>query len=183
MSARMLKRWGVLMLAAAAMAAPPQAALAQFRWPWEAAPPPPPPPMPVQPVQPTQPARPRSVAPKPAAPKPSEPAKQVEQPEPPPPPYEPQLLRLSEIMGALAFLRPLCGSKDEDEWRGRMTRLIDAEASTQPRKERLAGSYNRGYREYAQIYRVCTPSAQLIITRFLDEGGKLARELSSRYGG
>ena len=180
MSTPRLSQWVVLALAAVVIAASPQAAQAQFRWPWEAAPPPPPPPAAVQPVQP---ARPRPVAPKPAAPKPGEPAKQVEQPEPPPPPYEPQLLRLSEIMGALAFLRPLCGSKDEDEWRGRMTRLIDAEASTQPRKERLAGSYNRGYREYAQTYRVCTPSAQLIITRFLDEGSKLARELSSRYGG
>src|SRR4051794_24327109 len=142
MSARRLTRWVILALTSAALAATPHAAQAQFRWPWEAAPPPPPVPAPVQP---SQPARPRPVAPKPAAPKPGDAAKpgqQVEQPEPPPPPYEPQLLRLSEIMGALAFLRPLCGSKDEDEWRGRMTRLIDAEASTQPRKERLAGSYN-----------------------------------------
>ena len=30
--------------------------------------------------------------------------------EPPPPPYEPQLLRLSEIMGSLAYLRGLCGA-------------------------------------------------------------------------
>ncbi len=184
MSARGLTRWAILALTSAALAllrtqrrpssAGPGRSARRLRRPR---------PQPGQPVQPSQPARPRPAPPKPAAPKPGEAAKQVEQPEPPPPPYEPQLLRLSEIMGALAFLRPLCGSKDEDEWRGRMTRLIDAEASTQPRKERLAGAYNRGYREYAQTYRVCTPSAQLIITRFLDEGGKLARELSSRYGG
>jgi uncharacterized protein (TIGR02301 family) len=139
-------------------------------------------------MQPPQLVRPSPAPPRPATPKPpaasaAKPAAPAEQPEPPPPPYEPQLLRLSELLGALAFLRPLCGGKDEDEWRGRMTRLIEAEASTQPRKDRLAGSYNRGYREYAQTYRTCTPAAQLIITRYLEEGGKLARELSSRYGG
>ena len=33
----------------------------------------------------------------------------------PPPPYEPQLLRLSEILGALSYLRDLCGAGG---WRG-----------------------------------------------------------------
>ncbi|MCP8939059.1 TIGR02301 family protein [Alsobacter sp. SYSU M60028] len=162
-----------------ALAASPWPAQAQFRWPWES--PPPPPPLPAPPVQPP---RPRPAAPKPA-PKPAEgkAGQQADQPEPPPPPYEPQLMRLSEIMGALAFLRPLCGGKDEEEWRGRMTSLIAAEAATQARRERLAGSYNRGYRNYAQTYRTCTPAAQTIISRYLDEGGRLARELSSRYGG
>ena len=99
------------------------------------------------------------------------------------PPYERQLLRLSEILGALAFLRDLCGANDSAEWRRRMTALIDAEGLTEARKERLAGAFNRGFRGYEQTYRSCTPNAQLIITRYLDEGQKIVREVSSRYGG
>jgi uncharacterized protein (TIGR02301 family) len=102
--------------------------------------------------------------------------------DPPPPPYEPQLLRLAEVMGALAYLRDLCGSADGDKWRARMTSLLNAEATTDLRKERLAGAYNRGFRGYETIYRKCTPNAELVISRYLDEGGRLARDLASRFG-
>ena len=104
-------------------------------------------------------------------------------PEPPPPPYEPQLLRLSEIMGALSWLREICGDKDGDQWRARIRALMEAEARTEPRRERLAGAYNRGFRSYETLYRSCTPNAQTIIERFLEEGGKLANDVTNRFGG
>jgi uncharacterized protein (TIGR02301 family) len=127
----------------------------------------------------TQPAKPGDA-------KPAEAAKPGEAPaeaETAPPPYEPQLLRLSEIMGALAFLRPLCGAADGPDWRKRMSGLIDAEANSPTRRDRLAGAFNKGYRGFALVYRSCTPSAQLAISRYLDEGGKLTRELTTRFGG
>src|SRR5688572_30750263 len=65
--------------------------------------------------------------------------------EPPPPPYEKELLRLSEIVGSLAFLRSLCAGADAAEWPKRMQALLDAEGTTPARRERLAGAYNRGY--------------------------------------
>jgi len=60
-------------------------------------------------------------------------------PEAPPPPYEPQILRLAEILGALAYLDDLCGSKSD--WRVRMQQFLEAEAKTPERKERFAGSF------------------------------------------
>jgi uncharacterized protein (TIGR02301 family) len=110
----------------------------------------------------------------PAAPAPAEPA---------PPPYEPQLLRLSEIMGALAYLRDICGAHDADAFRAKMTALLSAEATTDVRKERLAGAYNHGFQGYALTYRACTPGAQTVIARFLDEAAKIAKDLAGRYGG
>ena len=104
-------------------------------------------------------------------------------PEPPPPPYEPQLMRLAEIMGTLAFLRDLCGDGDGADWHLKMKALLDAEAKTDARRERLAGAYNRGFRGYEVTYRSCTPAAQTIITRFLEEGGRIARDIASRYSG
>lgn len=168
----------------------PLPAAAQFYWPWQTRPAPPPPPPPPQQPAPRatpRPSVPRPQVTRPATPKPEEkkPAEKAETPppEPPPPPYEPQLLRLSEILGALSFLRPLCGNDDGATFLDRMTSLLDAEAQTQGRRERLAGAYNKGFREYQQVYRRCTPAAQLIITRYADEGGKLTRELTSRFGG
>ncbi|MCL2453171.1 MAG: TIGR02301 family protein [Alphaproteobacteria bacterium] len=116
---------------------------------------------------------------KPAEVKPAAPAAEVEVPAP----YDPELLRLAEILGALTYLDRLCGQQNPSgEWRGRMQALMEAEARTKARKERLAGSYNRGFRDYERTYHLCTPNAEVVISRFLVEGGKLAQALVSRYG-
>lgn len=99
------------------------------------------------------------------------------------PPYEPELERLANLMGTLAYLRDLCSKGDGSEWRSRMSALLDAEGRTQNRRERLAGAYNRGFRDYEVNYRSCTPSARLVIARSIEEGNRLTRELSSRFGG
>jgi uncharacterized protein (TIGR02301 family) len=106
-------------------------------------------------------------------------------PGPAPPPetkaYDPQLMRLAEILGALSYLRNLCGQNDADVWRGRMEALLDAEGSPAVRKEKLAGAYNRGVEGYRFAYRTCTPNARLVIQRFLDEGQRIAKEVENRY--
>ncbi len=100
----------------------------------------------------------------------------------PPAPYEPQLLRLAEILGSLAFLRDLCGAGDGDKWRAQMAALLAAEGSVEGRKERLAGAFNRGFRGFEQSYRSCTPNAELVISRYIEEGERIARDVASRYG-
>ena len=93
------------------------------------------------------------------------------------------MLRLAEILGALSYLRDICSAHDGDAWRGKMSALLDAEAKTQTRRERLAGAFNRGFRGYEVTYRTCTPNADTAITRYIDEGGKIARDINYRYGG
>ena len=105
------------------------------------------------------------------------------QPQEAPVPYEPALLRLSEIMGALAYLRDLCGVRDGEDWRSRMAGLIEAEGTTEARRERLAGAFNRGFRGYQTTYRACTGNARQVISRYIDEGSRIARDVTSRYGG
>jgi uncharacterized protein (TIGR02301 family) len=134
---------------------------------------------------------PSAALPKPGAPRspkpgeaPASPSATPEQSavEGPPPPYEPQLLRLSEILGALSYLRDICEARDGEAWRAKMSALLDAEAKTQTRRERLAGAFNRGFRGYEVIYRTCTPNAETVITRYLSEGGQIARDINYRYG-
>lgn len=99
----------------------------------------------------------------------------------PPPAYEPELLRLAEVIGALAFLRDLCAATDAQEWPARMQLLIDAEGEA--RAERLAGAYNRGYRAFALTYRICTPAAERAIAGYVAEGDRLSRSVAGRFGG
>lgn len=88
--------------------------------------------------------------------------------------YDDKLLRLSEILGAVHYLRELCGADEGQLWRDRMRDLIDAEGSSALRRARLTRSFNKGYQGYSRTYRTCTPSAQTAINRFLVEATQLA---------
>ena len=90
-------------------------------------------------------------------------------------PYDDKLYRLSEILGAVHYLRELCGSNDGQTWRERMKELLEAEGTTAVRRATLSRRFNRGYRGYSRTYRSCTSSAQTTIERFIKE----AIEISS----
>jgi uncharacterized protein (TIGR02301 family) len=92
-------------------------------------------------------------------------------------PYDERLTRLSEILGAVHYLRELCGSNDGQLWRDRMQELVAAEGSSALRKAKLTRSFNNGYRSYSRTYSACTGSAQSAITRFLAEGADIADAL------
>ncbi len=99
-----------------------------------------------------------------------------------PAPYEPQMARLAEVLGGLAFLRDLCPPGDGDDWRDKMTALLNADTPTGPRRERLVAGFNRSFRGYELTYRACTPNAEVAITRYLDEAERLTRDMTYRYG-
>lgn len=93
-------------------------------------------------------------------------------------PYDDKLLRLSEILGAIHYLRELCGANEGQFWRERMQDLITAEGSSALRKAKLTRGFNQGYRSYSRTYSSCTPSAQTAVARFLTEGTEIADGLT-----
>jgi uncharacterized protein (TIGR02301 family) len=93
-------------------------------------------------------------------------------------PYDDKLIRLSEILGAVHYLRELCGANDGQKWRDQMRELMDTEGSSALRRARLTRSFNNGYRSYSRTYNVCSQSAQTAITRFLAEGAEIAESLA-----
>jgi uncharacterized protein (TIGR02301 family) len=119
---------------------------------------------------------------RPAAPKPPE---QTSAPEAAvqdkPAPYDHDLQRLSEILGALHFLRGICNSGEGQKWRSEAQTLIDAEAPSGNRHDLMVASFNRGYAGFAQSYRTCTPAADVVIRRYMEEGAKIARDITARY--
>jgi uncharacterized protein (TIGR02301 family) len=96
-------------------------------------------------------------------------------------PFDASLQRLAEILGALHYLRGICGANEGPKWRNEMQALMDAEAPGGDRRARMTAAFNRGYRGYQQTYRTCTPAADLVIRRYLEEGSKIAREMTARY--
>jgi uncharacterized protein (TIGR02301 family) len=96
-------------------------------------------------------------------------------------PFDGSLQRLAEILGALHYLRNICGANEGQKWRNEMQSIVDAEAPSGERRLRMIASFNRGYRGYQQSYRTCTPAAELVVRRYLEEGSKIAREMTARY--
>ncbi len=100
-----------------------------------------------------------------------------------PAPYDTQLIRLSEVIGAVQYLRNLCSGSSEPEWRRQMEKLLETETAGEPkRRERMVAAYNRGYRSFASVYTTCTPSAVTAAERYRAEGATLATEIATRYG-
>ncbi len=92
-------------------------------------------------------------------------------------PYDDRLTRLSEILGAIHYLRELCGANEGQVWRERMRELLDAEGSNALRRARLTRSFNQGYYSYSKTHRVCTSTAQTALSRFMSEGVQIAEGL------
>mgnify|MGYP001078205801 FL=1 len=93
-------------------------------------------------------------------------------------PYDQKLMRLAEILGAVHYLRELCGANEGQTWRNRMQELIEGEGNASLRRAQLTSRFNNGYRSYSRTYQTCTPSAQTAVTRFLAEGAEIANELA-----
>lgn len=96
------------------------------------------------------------------------------------PPYEPQMERLSEIMGSLYFLNPLCRPGGSD-WRQQMSDLISLDQPDEDRQQRLFGAFNAGFTAYSRLYRTCTPSAEEALDRLLVEAEATARDIHARF--
>ncbi len=92
-------------------------------------------------------------------------------------PYDDKLSQLAEILGAVHYLRELCGANDGQLWRDRMRELIESEGGTALRRAKLTRSFNNGYRSYSRTYQSCSPTAQTAINRFLESGSVIADQL------
>ena len=92
-------------------------------------------------------------------------------------PYDQKLMRLAEILGAMHYLRELCGAKDGQKWRSAMSGLVRSEGTSALRKAMIARRFNRGYRGYNRTYRNCTQSAKTTIARFFAEAVEISDDL------
>jgi len=92
-------------------------------------------------------------------------------------PYDNRLLRLAEILGALHYLRELCGANEGQNWRNQMRDLVAAEGTSALRRARLVEAFNKGYRGYSRTYRTCNKSAAVAANRFVEQGAAITNVL------
>jgi len=97
-------------------------------------------------------------------------------------PYDKELFQLAEVLGAVHYLRALCGADEGQKWRDQMRGLVDAEGSSALRRAQLVRSFNKGYRGYGRTYRRCTQLARLSIERLMSEGRTLAKRILDAAG-
>ncbi|MCM5558775.1 TIGR02301 family protein [Pleomorphomonas sp. JP5] len=100
----------------------------------------------------------------------------------PPPPYQADLLRLSEVLGAAAYLDGLCGGPGAADWRSKMAALLDAQGLEGPTRRPYVEAFNRGQRTFAVAHRACTSSARSVLQRYFAEGAQLSDRLDQRFG-
>jgi len=97
-------------------------------------------------------------------------------------PYDEDLFQLAEVLGAVHYLRALCGADDGQKWRDQMRGLVDAEGASALRRAQLVRSFNKGYRGYGRTYRRCTDLARRSIDRLMAEGRGLAKRILDTAG-
>lgn len=96
-------------------------------------------------------------------------------------PFETRLLRLSEILGSLHYLRNLCGETG-NLWRDEMEAMLQTENPEPAMRARYVSGFNSGYRAFAGGYASCTESAYAAIGRYMKEGQELTRDTAVRFG-
>jgi len=97
-------------------------------------------------------------------------------------PYDEELFQLAEVLGAVHYLRALCGPDEGQKWRDQMRGLVDAEGASPLRRAQLVRSFNKGYRGYGRTYRRCTDLARRSIDRLMTEGRVLAKRILDTAG-
>ncbi len=97
-------------------------------------------------------------------------------------PYDDELFKLAEVLGAIHYLRALCGTDEGQTWREQMRGLVNAEGNSALRRAQLVRSFNKGYRGYGRTYRRCTELARLSIERLMKEGRALAKRMLDTAG-
>lgn len=100
----------------------------------------------------------------------------------PPTLYDADLLRLSEILGALSWLDGICGGADPGVWRRQMDALIGAQRMDSDDRRRYVDVFNRGHRTFAAVHRTCTAQTRFVIDTYFREGVAITARLEDRFG-
>ena len=97
------------------------------------------------------------------------------------PPYEQSLRRLSEVVGALMHLDPLCNDSKARDWYEQMDAMLKAEKVDDTRRRQLTDRFNRAYRSFARTYRTCNSQAARVTGIYHLEGQTLLTELKLKH--
>jgi uncharacterized protein (TIGR02301 family) len=87
---------------------------------------------------------------------------------------EARLMQLSQILGALHYVRKLCAPSDGDFWRDRMMEMIRLEKPSVAEREQLIQQFNVGYDDATSRFPTCTADARSFASDTAKQGEKVA---------
>src|SRR2546423_11065967 len=82
-------------------------------------------------------------------------------------PYDRDLQRLAEILGALHYLRALCGANEGAKWRNEMQALVEAETPAGERRGNAGAPGQCRCPRYSPAYPTPTPPARPGVFRYI----------------
>lgn len=89
---------------------------------------------------------------------------------------------LAGILGELHYLSFACGAENAQQWREVMLEMLDLEAPTRGAyRERLANSFNEGFRFHERRQTRCGAEAELAREQLASQGRALAESLENEY--
>jgi len=92
--------------------------------------------------------------------------------------YERNILRLSQILGAIHHLREVCNANEGQLWRQKMVELLETEAPNPARRTLLVQRFNQGYRAHQLTFSKCTKKAKKKVKKFVKEGAALSSKIA-----
>lgn len=97
-----------------------------------------------------------------------------------PAPFDADMARLSNVLGALHYLRNICGETG-NEWRAEMDALLTDGRYEGERRRRMTAAFNDGYRAFSTTYFTCSPRAAEAAEDYRREGAALAARIAGRF--
>ncbi|MFO1187258.1 MAG: TIGR02301 family protein [Alphaproteobacteria bacterium] len=95
--------------------------------------------------------------------------------------YQTRVYRLSELLGMLHAVRPVCEPAEELHWYDRMNEMIRLERPTSDQKVGMINRFNAGYAS-GQRFTVCTDAARAFAASTAREGEAISRALAAAVG-
>lgn len=97
-----------------------------------------------------------------------------------PAPFDTEMARLANVLGALHYLRNICGEAG-NQWRIEMDALMTDGRYEGERRRRMTAAFNDGYRAFSGTYVACSPRAAQAAEEYRREGSLLAARLATRF--
>jgi uncharacterized protein (TIGR02301 family) len=100
-------------------------------------------------------------------------------PPPRPPEQRQAVIELAYVLGESHALHRACAGQQDDTWRARMSRLVQAEGADGAYKQQLTDSFNAGFVARHAEFPACTTKSQAAERIAAGHGRRLARRLST----
>lgn len=88
------------------------------------------------------------------------------------------LIGLTRVLGESHALRQACEGREDQQWRSKMARLMDAEQPPPELEEQMKASFNAGFAEMKRLYPACGEAARVAMASTAARGRELSNTLS-----